>query len=138
MGQTYGLVKAYPIENSTGVAKNVCVVQGAADGNCKLPTAQNAGGFLGVTVEAQANQYKGVAVCRTGIVNVLAGGTITRGDRVAINSVAGDVYSVEAAIDAAPGTAKNFNIVGRAEVSAVSGDLFPIFITDFQVNVAVS
>ena len=77
-------------------------------------------------------------MCRTGIVNVLAGGTITRGDRVAINSVAGDVYSVEAAIDAAPGTAKNFNIVGRAEVSAVSGDLFPIFITDFQVNVAVS
>lgn len=138
-GQTLGLVKAYRIENSGGVAKFACVVQGAADGNCKLPTAQGVGGFVGVTTEAQPNQYKGVAVAKTGIFDVIAGGTITRGDRLAINSSAGDVYSVEAAIDAAPGTAAVFHIVGIAETSAVSGDQFPMFITvGAQVNQAAS
>ncbi len=137
-GQTLGLVKAYRIENSAGVSKYACVVQGAADGNCKLPTAQNVAGFVGVTIEEQALQFKGVAVQKNGIFNVVAGGTIARGDRLAINSVAGDVYSVEAAIEAAPGTAARFNVVGKAEVSAVSGDQFPMFIQDYVVNVAAS
>jgi|GEM_PF-870527 len=137
-GQTLGFVKAYRIENSTGVAKFACVVQGAADGNCKLPTAQNVAGFVGVTVEAQANQYKGVAVQKNGIFDVIAGGTITRGDRLAIYSAAGDVYSVEAAIEAAPGTAARYNVVGKAEMSAVAGDQFPMFLQDYVVNIAVS
>jgi hypothetical protein len=138
MGQTIGLVKSYPIENAAGVGKYCCVVQGAADGNCKLPTAQNAPGFLGVTVEAQPNQYKGVPVCRTGIYGMTAGGAITRGDRVAINSAAGDVYSVEALIEAAPGAPARIHVVGRAEISAVAGDIFPVFIEDYTVNIAAS
>ena len=140
MGQTIGLVKSYPIENASGVNKYCCVVQGAADGNCKLPTAQNAKGFLGVTVESQPNQYRGVPVCRAGsIYSMTAGGTIARGDRVAINSAAGDVYSVEALIEAAPsGTAAQYHVVGRAEVSAVAGDIFPVFIEDYTVNLAAS
>jgi hypothetical protein len=137
-GQTVALVKAYPIDNASGVNQYVCVVQGASDGSCKLPTAQNAPGFLGVTIEQQTNQNKAVAVCKSGLVRVTAGGTITRGDRLAINSTAGDVYSVEAAITAAPGTAKVFNVVGMAEVSAVSGDIFSMWIMPFLVSVAVS
>lgn len=133
-GQTLGLVKAYRIENSTGVAKFCCVVQGAADGNCKLPTAQNVAGFVGVTTEAQANQWKGVAVAKSGIFDVIAGGTITRGDRLGINSAAGDVRSIEALIIAAPnGTAAIYHVVGKAEVSAVAGDQFPMSIQDYEV-----
>ena len=137
-GQTLGFVKAYRIENSTGVVKFACVVQGAADGNCKLPTAQNVAGFVGVTTEAQPNQYKGVAVQKNGIFDVVAGGTITRGDRLAINSSAGDVYSVEALIEAAPGTAARINVVGKAEMSAVLGDQFPMLLQDYVVNIAAS
>lgn len=138
-GQTMGLVKAYTIDNAGGVGKYVCVVQGAEDGGCKLPTAQGVPGFVGVTAEAQPNQNKGVAVVKSGIFDVVAGGAIARGDRLAINSVAGDVYSVEAAINAAPGTAAVFHVVGVAEISAVAGDQFPMFITiGAQVNQAVS
>ncbi len=137
-GMTQGLTKAYKIGNAGGVLQYVCVVQDAADGQVKLPTAQNAAGFQGVTLEAQPNQYKGVAVQKEGIVRVNAGGTIARGDRLAINSVAGDVYSVEALIQAAPGTAARINVVGRAESSAVAGDIFPMHIQDYVVNIAVS
>jgi hypothetical protein len=136
--QTLGLTKSYPIENVAGVGQYVCVVQGAADHNCKLPTAANAAGFLGVTAEAQPNQYKGVSVCKTQIIRVVANGAITRGDRLVIASAAGDVKSVEALITAAPGTAAVYNVVGQAEISAVNGDIFPMFITPFVVNVAVS
>jgi hypothetical protein len=48
------------------------------------------------------------------------------------------VESCEAAITAAPGTAAVFNVIGMAEVSAVAGDVFDIFIAPCLVNVAVS
>lgn len=137
-GQSYGLVKGYPIDNSAGVGKNVCVVQGASDGSCKIPTAINAAGFLGVTIEPQVNQNRNVAVQKDGIVNVIAGGAITRGDRLRIHSNIGDVESCEAAITAAPGTAAVFNVIGQAEVSAVAGQIFPMMVRSFVVNVAVS
>jgi hypothetical protein len=136
--QTVGLTKSYRIDNSTGVGQYVAVVQGAADGNCKIPTGANAVGFVGVTLEAQTNQYKGVAVCKSGIVRVLAHGAIARGDHLVIGSNVGDVSSIEAVITAAPGTASVQNIIGVAEKSAVAGDVFPMFIQPFVVNIAVS
>jgi hypothetical protein len=138
MGQTLGLVKAYTIDNAGGVNQYVCVVQGAEDGGCKIPTAANAAGFLGVTTEKQTTQNKGVAVALDGIMRVTANGTITRGDRLAIASSAGDVKSVEAQITAAPGTAAVVNVIGVAEWSAVAGDIFPMIIRPCVVNIAVS
>ncbi len=134
MAQTLLFEKPFYIDNAGGVGKNVCVVQGAANGTCKLPTAQNAAGFLGVTIESQPNQNRGVGVCRLGVFNMLAGGTIARGDRVGINSAAGDVRSVEALIIASPMGNAVIHVVGRAEVAAVSGDLFPVMIQDYTVN----
>lgn len=133
-----GLVSSYTIDNSTGVGQFVVVVQGAADGACKIPTAINAAGFLGITIEARGAQNQGVAVCKNGVCRVVAGGTITRGDRVRIHSNIGDVESCEAAIVAAPGTAAVFNVIGIAEVSAAAGDIFDINITPYSVNVAAS
>jgi hypothetical protein len=133
-----GLVSAYSIDNSTGVGQFVVVVQGAEDGGCKIPTAVNAAGFLGVTLEARTIQNSSVSVCKSGTVRVVAGGTITRGDRLRVHSNAGDVESCEAAITAAPGTAAVFNVIGMAEVSAVAGDIFDMFIAPCVVNVAVS
>ncbi len=137
-GQSLLFVKTYKIEDAAGVGQYVAVVQGATDGGCKKPTAADVAGFVGVTTEAQANQNKGVSVCKLGIVRVVAGGTITRGDRLAINSAAGDVKSVEAIITAAPGTASVRNVIGTAEASAVSGDIFPMHIAPYSVNIAVS
>jgi hypothetical protein len=138
MNQTQGLVKSYKIDDAAGVAQYVVVVAGANDGCVKKPAAANAAGFMGVTIEAQANQNKGVAVQKTGIVRVKAGGTITRGDRLAINGTSGDVKSVESIIVAAPGSASQNNIVGVAETSAAANDIFPMFIQPYSVNVSVS
>jgi len=133
------LVKSYKIENAAGVTQYAAVVQGAnADGNCKLPTAANAKGFLGFTLEAQPNQLKGVAVQKTGIARAVANGAITRGDRLAIASVAGDVKSVEAIVTAGPGIASTNEVVGRAEESAVTGQIFAVFVNPETVPIAVS
>lgn len=137
-GQTIGLVKAYKIDDAAGVGQYVAVVQGANDGCCKKPAAINAAGFLGVTLEAQANQNKGVSVCKSGIVRVKAHGAITRGDRVNIYSSAGDVQSIESTIVAAPGTATRQNVIGVAEVTAADGDIFPMWIQPFLVSIAAS
>lgn len=137
-GQTQALLKSYRIEDAAGVNAQVCVVQGANDNGCKKPAAANAVAFLGVTTETQAKQNKGVAVQKGGIAWVKAQGTITRGDRLVIGSSAGDVKSAEALIIAAPGSASVQNIVGQAEASAVVGDTFPMWITPFVVNIAVS
>jgi hypothetical protein len=138
VNQTQGLIKAYKIDDAAGVAQYVCVVQGANDGCCKKPAAANAAGFLGVTVEAQPNQNKAVAVVKSGIVRVKAGGSITRGDRLVINGTSGDVKSAEAAVTAAPGTASVQNVIGTAEATAASGDIFPMWIAPCVVNIAVS
>jgi hypothetical protein len=133
-----GLSRAYKIDDAAGVLIFICVVQGAGDGTCKKPAAANAAGFLGVTLEAQPNQNRGVTVCKEGIVRVVAQGTIARGDRLAIGSAAGDVKSVEALIVAAPGAASVQNVIGQAEASAVAGDIFQMWIKPFVVNIAVS
>lgn len=138
-GMTQGLAKSYKITNAGGVGQYVAVVQDTAtDGNCKIPTAANAAGFIGVTLEAETASGRGVAVQKSGIVRVVANGNITRGDRLAIGSNIGDVKSVEAQITAAPGAAAVVNVIGQAEVSAVAGDIFPMFIAPFVVNIAVS
>jgi hypothetical protein len=139
MNASNGLVKSYKIDDAAGVGQYVVVVQGANDGCCKKPAAANAKGFVGVTLEAQANQNKGVAVQKTGIARAVANGAITRGDRLQIASNAGDVKSVEASIPAAGiGGAATYEVVGRAEVSAANGDVFSFFIQPETVCVAVS
>jgi len=138
MNQTQGLIKSYKIDDAAGVGQYVVVVQGAADGCCKKPAGANAAGFVGVTIEAQANQNKGVAVQKSGIARVKAGGNITRGDRLVINGTSGDVKSVESVVTAAPGTASVQNVVGIAETSAASADIVPMWIAPCVVNIAVS
>jgi len=130
MNATQGLIKAYRVDNAGGVTQYAAVVASTVptNGNCKLPAAANAVGFLGFTVEAQPNQYKACAVQKTGIARAVAGGTIAYGDRVVINGTLGDVKSAEAAIVAGAGTYGAQNVVGRAEESAVAGQIFAVWI----------
>lgn len=131
-------VRAYKIEDAAGVGQYIAVVQGAADGSCKKPAGANAAAFLGITIEPQATQNKGVAVQKDGICRAIAGATITRGDRLVIDGATGKVKSAEAAIVAGAGTYALQNVIGRAEVSAVLDDVFPIFISPGEVINAVS
>lgn len=126
------------IDNAGGVGLYVAVVQGASDGSVKLPTGANAAGFQGITLSAQVVQNAPVSIGKAGTIRVTAGGNITRGDRLAINSAAGDVKSVEAQITAAPGAPAVVNVIGQAQASAVAGDVFDMWISPFVVSIATS
>jgi hypothetical protein len=130
----------YAIDNAAGVGQFLAVVQGAADGSCKLPTAQNAAQFLGFTQASQGNQNGSVPVMRLGISPAVAGGAISRGDHVAINGAIGDVYSVEAAVASGLNNpAKVFNVVGTAENTvANAGDIVYVYIKPELIALAVS
>jgi uncharacterized protein with beta-barrel porin domain len=138
LNQSQGLIKAYKIDDAAGVGQYLAVVCGANDGCVKKPTGANVAGFVGITVEAQANQNKGVAVQKAGIARVKGAGAITRGDRLVINGNTGAVKSAEAVVVAAPGTASVQNVIGIAETSAADGDIFPMWIAPCVVNIAVS
>lgn len=138
MNASPGITKTYLVE--AAVTQYAAVVVGAnADGNCKLPAAANAAGFLGFTLEGQSNVGKGIAVQKNGIARAVANGTITRGDRLIIASNTGDVKSAETEIAAGlENPAKELNVVGRAEESAVNGQTFAVWVTPETVPLAVS
>ena len=73
-----------------------------------------------------------------GLARATAGGAITRGDRLVIESASGKVKSVEAQIAAGPGVVATLNIVGLAEDSAVAGDVFPVWIAPSTVIIPAS
>jgi hypothetical protein len=133
------LVKSYKIEDAAGVTGGSAVVVGAnADGNCKKPAAANAVGFLGITLETQANQLKGVAVQKSGIARARCIGGWTRGDWLAIGDNTGALASVQATVIAAPGVASRQNVVGIAEATVATGGTGPVWIAPGIVNIAVS
>jgi len=138
MNATQGLVKAYVTETAT-TNQYCAVVQGSsADGNCKMPAAANAQGFLGITLEPQTVAGRAVAVQKNGIARAIANGSITRGDAVAIASAAGDLASVQSIVAAAPGSASCEYVVGFAEESAVNGQIFAVWLNPMIVKTAVS
>jgi hypothetical protein len=138
---TQGLVKSYRCDNVGGITQYAAVVVSATtDGNCRLPTATNVPGFLGFTLELQPNQFKAVATQKSGIARAVANGAIARGDRCVIATAAGDVKSVEAIIAAGPldATPTEYNVVGRSEETAVTGQIFAIWICPETVALAAS
>ncbi len=82
------------------VTQFAAVVQGASDGSCKMPAGQNDKKFLGFTQAAQATVSAPTSVITEGVSQAISNGAIARGDTVAIYSANGDVYSVEAAVEA--------------------------------------
>lgn len=139
MNATQGLVKAYITENTSTTQYAAVIVGANADGNCRLPTAANQAGFLGITLESQVVAGRGVAVQKSGIARAVANGSIARGDRCVIASVAGDVKSAETLIAAGlENPATEYNVVGRAEETAVTGQVFALWLTPETVALALS
>jgi len=132
------------LAGSTGPAASssnqyLAVVQGAEDGGVTLPGAANAAHFLGITQTSQTATGGAISVRKHGVSLAWSGGAIAAGNHVGIYSANGDVVDVEASIDAAPGTAKVWQVIGIAETSTTAaGQLVEVFICPFVVNVAVS
>lgn len=130
---------------STGPAPSasnqyLAVVQGAEDGGVALPGAQNAPKVMGITQTAQSGTGGSISVRKLGVSYAWSKGAISAGDHVAIYSASGDVYSVEAAIEAGlHNPAEVIYTVGVAETS-VTGDgmLVEIFVNPVPITLAVS
>jgi hypothetical protein len=68
-----------------------------------------------------------IDVVKEGIADVVAGGSITRGGLVTSDAAG-------AAVAAAPSAGANNRIIGIAEASAASGDIFPVMICPGSVQ----
>ncbi|WP_233559804.1 DUF2190 domain-containing protein [Oleomonas cavernae] len=109
------------------IAHRRIVKFGAADGAVLQATAATEG-LIGVTDHpGGAASGERVDVVRSGFTEVEFGGTVTRG-----GYVTADVDGK--AVAAAPAAGTNNGVVGRAEVSAVAGDIALVFILPAQVQ----
>lgn len=118
------LDKAYRVAAPNGIGAYRVVVHGPLAGECTLPAADNAAGLAGVTVHAQPNAGRTVAVRKVGIAEVAAAGPIPLGAPVI---AAGGSGKVKAATGA-PGT--RVNVLGFAETVAVQdGDIIEVFLS---------
>lgn len=134
-----GTYRSFKIDDAAGVTAFTAVVQGAADGGCKKPTAANAAGFLGFTTDDQATQNLAVAVKMDGIARARCKGAVAAGHWVNIGDNAGRVADCQATVDAAPGTAAETNVIGKALTSgAADDDQILVIIRDFAVQQAVT
>ena len=114
-----GLTKAY--KAGAQISPYTIVKWDAVDFQV-LPAAAATDKSIGVTPNAgtvPAGQRVDVIVA--GMVEVIAGGTITRGDPITSNATGQGVT-------AAPAGGANNRIIGFAECSAVAGDIFPVFL----------
>lgn len=136
--QTQIYDKSYTADQSvvTAATQFAAVVVGAEDGGCAMPAGQNAPKFLGFAQTVPTILNAPVSVRKLGISRAIGFGVIHFGDHLAINSAAGDVYSIETAVEAGDQvTAANFYSVGTAETSTVNnGDTVEVFVNPQAVT----
>lgn len=120
------LIRSY-VAGTGGVGERRVVKFGAADGEV-VNSAAAADAHIGICIQpggATVGQRADVAV--DGIVEVIAGGTITRGALLTSDANG-------AAVVAAPAAGTNNAVIGRAMVSAVAGDFFPVLLSQGSVQ----
>lgn len=102
------------------------VKPGAADGQVLLAAAVG-DALIGVAnaVGAAINERQDVVVA--GIADLEAGGTIARGDWVTTDATG-------KGLTAAPAVGVNNNVIGRALVSAVVGDIFAVLVAPGRIQ----
>lgn len=118
-GATAGLEKSFRC--AAAIAEARLVVFGANDDTVALATAST-GEIIGITQHATGAAGDEVRVMLTGIAELRLGGTVTRGNRLT-----SDANGQGVAIGAVAGT--NYNSIGMALASGVSGDIIPVLIT---------
>ena len=119
------LVKTYVA--GAAVGHRMLVKFGASDGEV-IPAAAATDAVIGVTdCPGGAALGKRVDVVRLGLTEAVFGGTVARGAYVTADANG-------AAVAAAPAAGTNNGVVGRAEVSAVAGDIALVLIMPGQIQ----
>jgi len=134
-GATYVLDKTYRVTEPAGIGKYRAVIAGTSDNDVKLPTAANQLA-RGITQEAQSKLNANVTVRKYGISRAYASGTITKGDYVEIGASDGALRKAD--LTTVPASATLHHILGMAETSAASGEIFFVFLSPGPVVVPVS
>lgn len=113
-----GLTKSYLAEGA--IAANIIVKVGAADYGV-LAAAAVSDKFIGISTEIDVASGERIDVIHEGIADLKLGGTVARGDFITTNASGQGVA-------AAPSAGTNNQIVGKALVSGVSGDVIPVLV----------
>ena len=100
---------------SGAVTKRRIVMHGAADGEAALANGSTAK-LLGVSTDVDSADTARVDVQLSGQVEVEFGGVVTRGDWLTSDGVG-------KAVVAAPAVGVNAEVIGKADVSGVDGDI---------------
>jgi hypothetical protein len=136
---------SYRFEGVAGVGRGLALVAGAAALGANLPAAENAAGFVGITTDslttaqcAYATQPT-VSLVRGVRIPAIGAGVITHGHWVRIANAAGQFEDCQTQVDAAPGTAAEVNVVGKAETDCSgAGAQFYLTTQEFVVQTAAS
>jgi len=113
-----GLTKSYLAEAAISAARIVKV--GAADYGV-LTAAAVSDKIIGISTEIDAASGERIDVIHEGIADLKLGGTVARGDFLTTDASGQGVT-------AAPAAGTNNQIVGKALISGVSGDIIPVLI----------
>lgn len=133
--------QSYRFEGAGGIGAFLAVVAGANAGGCNLPGGANAAGFLGFTVDVlpTTEQNEAIAVVCGRRCQAVAAGACTHGHWASIADNTGKVQDCQAAVDAAPGTPAEINVIGKFQTDAVnSGDSVFVTTQEFVVQIATS
>lgn len=114
-----GLTKRYLAEGA--IVANSIVKVGAADYGV-LQAAAVSDKIIGISTEIDTASGEGIDVIHEGIADLKLGGTVARGDFVTTNASG-------LGVAAAPAAGANNQIVGKALISGVSGDIIPVAIS---------
>lgn len=113
-----GNIKAY--NAAVDIAAYTIVKFGANDYDV-TPGAASTDSLIGVSQHVAVVAGQRCDVIHDDIANVLLGGAVTRGDYITSDANGAGVV-------AAPGAGVNANVIGRAIISGVAGDVIPVLI----------
>lgn len=113
-----GLTKSYTAEGA--ISANRIVKVGAADWGA-LQAAAVSDKLIGISTEIDAASGERVDVVHEGIADLKLGGTVARGDFLTSDASGQGVV-------AAPAGGTNNQIIGKALISGVSGDIIPVLV----------
>ncbi len=105
----------------TAVGANLIVKPGSTD-DYVVQAAAATDKLMGVSGNIAGDAAGRVDIIKEGIADVIAGGTITRGDPITSDANG-------KAVVAAPAAGANARLIGFAEVSGVSGDVISILLS---------
>lgn len=119
-----GLIKSFTAE--TAIAAYRIVKHGTADTNAIQATGVN-DALIGVSGQVAGDVGKRVDIILTDTTEVEYGGTVTRGDFLTSDASG-------RAVTSAPAAGTNNNVIGRAMVSGVVGDIGSVFLAPGRIQ----